>query len=69
MLYLKIDIEQNKENYQAVVNALKEFDIVSVSWEDGTNIGVGAISSEEPKELQDKLSAAVDKVKKRQSAF
>lgn len=34
MLYVKIDLEKNKENLQAVLAALAEFDIASASWED-----------------------------------
>lgn len=40
MLVVKIDTEKNKGNYQAVLKALEEFDIISASWETEQDIRV-----------------------------
>lgn len=36
MLVVKLELDKSKENYQAVMAALAEFDIASTSWEDGS---------------------------------
>jgi hypothetical protein len=67
MLNIKIDIEQSKENYQAVVQALADFDIVSASWEgnqDG-NHTVTVSGTTDPHDMGKNLSAIVDKLEGR----
>jgi len=36
ILTINIELDKTKENYQAVMDALAEFDIASTSWEDAT---------------------------------
>lgn len=69
MLYIKIDIEKNKENLQAVMAALAEFDIISASWEEPGAVDV----SVDPKlraankggDLSAQVSAALDQAHRR----
>ncbi len=69
ILTINIELEKSKENYQAVIDALAEFDIASTSWEDASKpVEVKA----DPSVRMDKnidpagaLSQAVDRAKRR----
>jgi hypothetical protein len=66
MLVLKIELEQNKENYQAVLKALEEFDILSASWEDASaKPKVVVTGKTDDGDMAAKLSAALDRSHRR----
>lgn len=62
ILNVKIELDKNKENYQAVLAALAEFDIASASWEDALDYKVEASLSgkTDPSDLSAAVSAAVN---------
>lgn len=62
-LVVKLELEKNKENYQAVLKALEEFDIASASWED--EVAAQQVQVTVPKDSADigsKLSAAITRI-------
>lgn len=65
MLVVKIELEKNKESYQAVLKALEGLDILSASWEDESVPVQTQISATAPKgeaDLASKVSAAVNRI-------
>jgi hypothetical protein len=67
VMVIKIDLEKSRENYQAVVDALAEFDIVSAAWETERTTAPVAQSGKTGDDLGANLSAAIGRVSKRQS--
>lgn len=72
ILTVKIEIEKDKDNYQAVVKALEGFDIASVAWEDESKAPEVAVDYKIKSAAKDgdpsaTLSAAVDRVMRRRS--
>lgn len=67
ILTVKIEIDKNKENYQAVLKALEEFDIASASWEDDKAPAVKVDQSARMDKNVDPagaLSQAIDRVRR-----
>lgn len=63
MLVIRIDIEKNKENYQAVMAALADFDVDSTAWEDvNSQVKVEAKSARTGDDLSSAISAAINAV-------
>lgn len=62
MLTIKLELDKNKENYQAVLAALSEFDIVSAAWDDveNTETKIAAKSGRSGEDLSSAISAAVN---------
>ena len=61
ILTVRLEIDKNKENYRAVMDALAEFDIASASWEDRHQEPDKRIRSgqSDPGDLSSAVSAAV----------
>jgi hypothetical protein len=62
MLVIKIDAEKSKENYNAAIGALSNFDVVSAAWEteDAPKVADPQIKSGQSGEgLSSAVSAAV----------
>lgn len=62
MLTIKLELDKNKENYKAVMEALADFDIVSASW-DGVGseeVKIEAKSGRTGDNLSEAISAAVN---------
>lgn len=64
-LVIKVDIEKNKENYQAVADLLAELDIISMAWEDDAS-ETKPRATGKPADLASSVSSAVDRMIERQ---
>lgn len=68
ILSVKIEIEKSKENYQAVVNALSEFDVSSVAWEDESTTEVKvdpSVRMDRNIDIAASVSQAIDRSRRR----
>lgn len=61
MLVVKIEVERNKENYKAVMEALADFDVEYAAWENPSpDTKIDAKSARTGDDLSSAISAAVN---------
>ena len=61
ILVVRLEVEKTKENYQAVVDALAEYDVASVGWE--TDSKPAPKSGQTGSDLGTNLSEAINRVR------
>lgn len=70
MLVIRLELDKSKENYQAAMKALEDFEILSASWEDEAAPVQTKITATIPKDdgdLGSKLSNALSRINKNPS--